>query len=429
MTGPHLGNAMESPLFRHDSSVRASASGSTTDGVNVNPARRLRVVALTKVFPNPVQPLGAAFNRQQFAALARRADLRVVVPVQWYPGAARFGKRTDAGKLASVPDYDWVDGLFVRYPRIFHLPRIDYPVAAGLYVASLFPLMRRLCRDADVVLGSFLYPDGLAAAWMARMLGVPSVLYALGSDVNVAAQIPGVPAQLRWTLPQVNKIVAVSHDLAEKTVALGARPDQLVVIPNGVDRSIFHPQSRAAARRELGQPVEGRWILFVGRLERAKGLEELLSAFVTLAAEDWSCKLVIVGDGAMRARCDQAAAQLPGRILVSGGRPLSEVSRWMAAADLLVLPSWNEGTPNVILEALASGRPVVASRTGGIPALLDAPQLGELFPPRDIPALTAALRRVAQGQHDPDAISSRGSVSWQESADQLHDVLASAARR
>jgi teichuronic acid biosynthesis glycosyltransferase TuaC len=138
---------------------------------------------------------------------------------------------------------------------------------------------------------------------------------------------------------------------------------------------------------------------------------------------------VIVGDGAMRDRCDQVAVEFPGRVLVIGGRPLSEVSRWMAAADLLVLPSWHEGTPNVILEALACGRPVVASRTGGIPDLLNAPQLGEMFPPRDVTALTAALRRVVQGQHDPDAIAAGGTVSWQESADQLHDVLLAAAAR
>jgi glycosyltransferase involved in cell wall biosynthesis len=384
------------------------------------------VLALTKVFPNPVQPLGAAFNRQQFACLARRADVQVVVPVQWFPGAERLGPRTEAGKLARVPDFDWVDGLFVRYPRVFHLPRIDYPVAAGLYLASLLPLFRRLARQADVVLGSFVYPDGVAAVWMARLLGLPSVLYALGSDVNVAAQIPGVPAQLRWTLPQARRIVAVSRDLADRTIALGARPEQLVVIPNGVDRSIFRPQGKEQARRELGLPVEGRFILFVGRLEKAKGLDELIAAFAELSAQDPSCKLLIVGDGALRARCDQAAVDLAGKVVVAGGRPLSEVSRWMTAADLLALPSWHEGTPNVILEALASGRPVVASRTGGIPDLVTGPELGALHPPRDVAALAAALRKVLDDRHDPDAIASRGTVSWQESADQLHEILRSA---
>ena len=105
-----------------------------------------------------------------------------------------------------------------------------------------------------------------------------------------------------------------------------------------------------------------------------------------MAATDAQVKLVLVGDGSLRGRCEQQAAALPGRIIVAGGRPLDEVGRWVAAADLLTLPSWNEGTPNVVLEALASGRPVVATRVGGIPAVIDGPRLGELVEPHDVPA-------------------------------------------
>ncbi len=432
MTGPGLANGSGGTSLLRDGADRAGPQAPTATSVkgagDPQKPQRLRVLALTKIFPNPRQPLGAAFNRQQFAALARRADLQVVVPVQWFPGAARFGDRTEAGKLARVPAYDWVDGMFVRYPRVFHVPRVDYPAAAGLYLASLFPLVRRLCRDVDVVLGSFIYPDGIAAAWMARLLGLPSVVYALGSDVNVVPDIAGVPAQLRWTLPRVNRVVAVSRDLAARTVALGAPADKVVVIPNGVDRTIFFPQDRATARRELGLPEDGRLVLFVGRLEPIKGIDELLPAFTKLAAADPTVRLALIGDGALRARCDRAAADLPGRILVPGGRPLPEVARWLAAADLLVLPSWNEGTPNVILEALAAGRPVVASRTGGIPDLITAPELGTLSPPRDATALAVALREVLDRPSDPTTISARGTVSWQESADQLLEVLHSATR-
>jgi len=390
---------------------------------------RLRVLILTKVFPNAVQPLAAAFNRQQFASLARLADLELLVPIQWFPGARQTGNRTEAGKLSAVPDFDWVEGMFVRHPRVFHLPRLDYPFAAGLYVASLLPLVRRLKQAGriDVVLGSFIYPDGLAAAWMARMLGVPAVMYALGSDINVLPQIPGVRTQLRLTLPRTSRVVAVSRDLADKVVALGAPRQRVVVVPNGVDRRLFFPQDRLLARRELGQPLEGKWILYVGRLEPAKGVEDLLAAFERLAPRDPAVKLVLVGDGTARAKADKAAEALPGRIVVAGGRPLPEVSRWMAASDLLTLPSWNEGTPNVVLEALAAGRPVVATRVGGIPDLIDRPALGELVEPRDPAALADALLRVLGGCHDPQAISRGGTVSWDESAAQLHELLRAAA--
>jgi teichuronic acid biosynthesis glycosyltransferase TuaC len=408
------------------SDMRPAPAPSASDRAD-RPARP-RVLILTKVFPNQGEPLAAAFNRQQFAALARMADVEVLAPVQWFPGAAALGERTGAGRRARLPDYEWTDGLFVRHPRVFHLPRIDYSAAAALYVASLYPLVRRLRGRFDVILGSFVYPDGIAATWMARLLRLPSVIYALGSDINVAPKIPGVTAQLAYTLPRASRIVAVSRDLAEKTIALGAPRERTVLVPNGVDRSLFFPRDRLAARRALGQPESGRLILYVGRVEPAKGILELLRAFTRLAAEPQisDVRLAIVGDGSLRAECQAAAATLGGRVLVVGGRPLEEVSSWVAAADLLTLPSHNEGTPNVVLEALAAGRKVVATTVGGIPDLVTSLALGVLVPPRDDVALGEALRRVLAEPGDPAEISAAGPVTWEESARQLCEVLRAA---
>jgi glycosyltransferase involved in cell wall biosynthesis len=308
----------------------------------------------------------------------------------------------------------------VRHPRVFHLPRIDYSAAAALYVASLYPLVRRLSGRFDVVLGSFVYPDGIAATWMARLLRLPSVIYALGSDINVAPKIPGVTAQLRHTLPRASRIIAVSRDLADKTIALGAPRARTVLVPNGVDRSLFYPRDRAEARRALGLSPTARIILYVGRVEPAKGIGELLGAFARLSGD---VQLAIVGDGSLRARCE---AEAGGRIVVAGGRPLAEVSTWVAAADLLTLPSHNEGTPNVVLEALAAGRKVVATNVGGIPDLVTSPALGVLVPPRDEAALAAALQAVLADPGDPAAISAAGPVTWDESARQLAQALRAA---
>ncbi len=401
----------------------------------MNPARsaatrpvpaRPRVLVLTKVFPNAQEPLAAAFNRQQFRCLLSHCDVEVVAPVPWFPGAGLVGGRSGAGKLHDLPDFEWIEGLFVRHPRVFHLPRLDYSVASGLYFASLFPLFRRLRGQYDVVLGSFIYPDGIAATWMARALGVPAVVYALGSDINIAPKIAGVPAQLRKTLPRAGRIIAVSRDLAAKTIALGAPAERTVVIPNGVDRALFFPRDRATARQDLGLPADGRIVVYVGRVEPAKGIEELLSAFRTLAAQDPSVRLVVVGDGSLRGRCEAAGAELGGRVMAVGGRPLLEVSRYVAAADLLTLPSHNEGTPNVVLEALASGRKVVATNVGGIPDLVTEPALGELVPPRDASALAAALARVLADPGDPATIAAKGPVSWDESARLLDAELRAA---
>jgi teichuronic acid biosynthesis glycosyltransferase TuaC len=396
----------------------------------VRPEQKLRILIITKVFPNSLEPLAAAFNRQQFLALSRVADVELLAVVQWFPGAELLGPRTWAGRMARLPAYEWIDGLFVRHPRILHLPRVDYQAAPALYVASLWPWVRRFRGKTDVVLGSFAYPDGVAAVWLARLLGVPSAVYVLGSDLNVATSIPGVPALLSRALPEAARVIAVSRDLADKAVFFGARPESVAVVPNGVDRALFRPRDRVQARAALGMPDdEAPWLLFVGRLEPAKGVDDLLDAFGRIAGQAPEMKLALVGEGSLLGRCRQEAERWPGRVLVAGGRSLEEVSLWMAACNAVVLPSWNEGTPNVVLEALASGRRVVATRVGGIPDLVTDAPYGELVAARDVPALAAALQRAAAHEYDPQSVAAGSTVSWNQSAERLLEVLRAAAGR
>jgi teichuronic acid biosynthesis glycosyltransferase TuaC len=388
---------------------------------------RLRVLVLTKVFPNAAEPWAAAFNRQQFAALARRPDVErveIVAPVPWFPGAGRFGGRTGAGRLHDVPAFEWIDGLFVRHPRVLHVPRVDYAAAAALGLAALVPQLSRWRGRFDVVLGSFAYPDGVTATWLGRALGIPAVIAVLGSDLNLTARLAGVAPQLRQAFSRAARVVAVSRDLAGKAQELGAPAARVCVVNNGIDRALFHPRDRDAARAALGHPGDrSPWIVYVGRLETSKGIADLLQATAQVAAARSGVKLALVGDGSARPLCEQAARARPGEILLPGARSLDEVATWMAAANLVTLPSHAEGTPNVVLEALASGRPVVATRVGGIPDVITTPELGELVPPHDPAALGAALLRGLDRSAVSASLPAPPSMSWDESAAALRAVL------
>jgi len=129
----------------------------------------------------------------------------------------------------------------------------------------------------------------------------------------------------------------------------------------------------------------------VGRLEASKGVLDLLQAFEKIAPRSPELRLAMVGDGSEMPRCREAQARWPDRIFLPGAQPLARVARWIAACDALTLPSWNEGTPNVIIEALASGRRVVATRVGGIPDLLDSTLAGEMVSVRRPDELAEAL--------------------------------------
>lgn len=389
----------------------------------------MRVLIVTRQFPNAQDPHFSPFNRQQFAALGKRCEVEVLATVPWFPGAGLFSRWSMAGRWGHVPREESIDGLRVLHPRYVHVPRVGRPAAAALYAASLAREVLRRRGRCDVVLGSWAFPDGVAAIQLARLLGVPAVVKVHGSDMNVLARIPSVRRSLRRALPRARRVVAVSRALADVVASFGVERDRIDLVPNGVDPELFHPRPRAEARARLGRPGDARpWLLYVGRLETAKGVLDLVDAFSALAGRRGDVRLVLVGDGAARAACARAAGRLLGdRVLLAGARPLEEVPWWMAAADALVLPSWAEGTPNVVIEALACGRRVVATGVGGTPDLITGAELGELVPPRRPAVLAGALERAADAAYRAEDVARAGARhGWAESARRLDGALRAA---
>jgi teichuronic acid biosynthesis glycosyltransferase TuaC len=384
----------------------------------------LRVLVITKIFPNAAEPTSAPFNRQQIAALARCCHVEVLATIPWYPGAQLLAGRSSAGRLTEVPHREVIDGIDVRHPRTLFVPRVGHGLWAPLYVASIAPIALAYRGKVDVVLGTWAYPDGVAAVALARLMGVPAVVKLHGSDMNMIAKLPGPRRLLRLALPRAARVVAVSRALAEEARALGAPGDRVSVVTNGVDAELFRPRDRGAARQTLGLPQHARIVLYVGNLKETKGVLDLAAAFARIADAHADVHLAIVGGGEARAALDAVVARWPGRVTLAGPRPLHEVPTWMAACDVLTLPSWAEGTPNVVLEALASGRRVVASAVGGIPDLVTDAALGELVPVRDVAALGSAIARAALADYDATAVAKLGARGgWAESAAQLAAVL------
>ena len=389
----------------------------------------LRVLVVTKIFPNAAEPTSAPFNRQQIAALSRACRVEVLGTIPWYPGAGLLAKRSSAGRLTEVPDVEVIDGITVRHPRTLFIPRVAHGLWAPLYAASLAPIAARYRNKVDVLLGTWAYPDGVAAVMLAKLVGAPVVVKLHGSDMNVIAKLPGPRRLLRMALPRATRVVAVSRALAAEARALGVPDERISIVMNGVDADLFRPGDRNAARAQLGLKNDARIVLYVGNLKESKGVLDLAAAFERIAADRPDVHLAIVGGGEARGALEALSARWPDRITLAGARPLSEVPVWMAACDLLTLPSWAEGTPNVVLEALASGRRVVASDVGGIPDLVTDPLLGELVPPREPSALAAALDRASSLAYDPDEVAKLGARGgWTESAARLHAVLRDAAR-
>ena len=384
----------------------------------------MRVLAITKIFPNAAEPLSAPFNRQQFAALREHCDLEVLATIPWFPGAGLLARWSSAGKLAAVPRRETIAGLEVCHPRTLFLPRLAHGAWGPLYAASIAPALASYRGRVDVVLGSWAYPDGFAAVIAARILGVPAVVKLHGSDINVIAKLPGPRRLTAWALPRAARVVAVSKPLVEEVVALGVARERVAIVMNGVDGELFRPRDRAAARAELGLPPNGPLAVYVGNLKPEKGVLDLVAAWDLVAPHAPDATLAIVGGGPLRG---DVAGRAGATVRVVGPQPLERVPLWMAAADIVVLPSHTEGTPNVVLEALASGRRVVATSVGGVPDLITSRELGVLVPAKTPEALADALVLALRQPYDPAEIARIGARGgWAASAAALHDVLVAA---
>jgi glycosyltransferase involved in cell wall biosynthesis len=276
----------------------------------------------------------------------------------------------------------------------------------------------------DVILNYNIHPDGLAACRCAQRLGVPVVLGALGSDLN---RIPGrfMLRAVRRTLSQADFLLAVSDHLRRRAVALGMREERTRTVLNGCDTSCFRLRLRADARRALHLPADAQIVLFVGWLNKTKGVRELLEAFIALAVRHPRLYLACIGAGPLGAILEQQAraAGLAGRLLLPGVLPSALVAEWLGAANVFCLPSYMEGCPNAVVEALASGRPVVATNVGGIPELINDTAKGILISPGSTSALVQALEDAITRNWDEAAIARNSARDWSAPARETADLL------
>lgn len=390
----------------------------------------LDVVIVTTFYPNSADPARAVFVENLALELRAECRVHVVSPLPWAPPTRRWAA------WRAVAHIERRKGLAIVHPRFLVLPRLE--IFNGLTYA--FSVLRVLARFAKryprlVIHAHCAYPDAVGVGIAARLLGLPYAVTAHGSDLNIYSYRASLRPQIRWALRGAGRVMAVSSGLRRRVlelVGVSAAARCQHVACAAVDPAVFNTRAeRAALRRSLGLPDDASIVVFIGKLVPVKGVDVLLSAWSqlgkngTLGAED---QLLVIGAGPLDAPLREAARDCVRPVRFLGAQSQTTLALWLRAADLLCLPSHSEGTPNVVIEALASGTPVIASSVGAVPELVCDGVTGFLATPGDAVSLEKALARGLAHRWDETTIAASVSKStWRNIASATAQVLQAAA--
>ena len=365
----------------------------------------LRLLTFSTLYPNAAQPNHGIFveNRLRHLVASGAVTSTVIAPIPWFPSRnARFGQWA---RCAAAPSEEMRHGLRVLHPRYAAPPRFGmYTGPWALLRAGRAALAQLRAEGAhfDAIDAHYLYPDGVAATWLAREAGLPIVITARGSDIS---QLPrfAVPNRLIGAaIREADALIAVSAGLADGLIALGAPPSKVTVLRNGVDLAAFAPPTdRSAQRAELG--LSGPTLLSVGHLIERKAHHHTIAALAELPGTS----LLIAGEGPERGALAALAERLgvAKRVHLLGARPHADLAKLYGAVDALVLASTREGWANVMLEAMACGTPVVAGPAWGSREAISTREAGLVLDEVSPGSIAAALRRLLA--HPPDRWATR----------------------
>jgi teichuronic acid biosynthesis glycosyltransferase TuaC len=380
------------------------------------------IALLTDLWPSRSTPMTGSFVYAETEALGARFRHVVLTPRLLAP---QLHRRIWSSGVQGWP-HGWTPprppARLIRYPMV-RIPKAGEVRARVLGARAALGLAR---ERPQLVHAHFLLNTAAAGVRLARAFEVPCVLRAHGTDVRFLVE-GRVQERHRGAVlhacSDADRVVVVAAFMREQLVALGVPRERVVVIPMGADFATFAPRNRDEARAALGLPDDARIVLFVGHAQVEKGVAVLDAAVRSLQSELRGLQAYAAG---------QPGLEVPG-LTALGVLPAEGLALWLNAADVMCLPSFAEGSPVSVVEALACGTPVVATRVGGIPELIEDAANGFLVEPGDLPALRDALRaalafdwqreRIRAGAAGFSLAATAGAVAT------LYEELLAASRR
>lgn len=382
----------------------------------------MRVLTFSSLFPSSVRPSHGIFVETRLRELlsSGQVESRVVAPVPWFFSTdPRWG---DYARMATTPQRETRNGIEVLHPRYLLPPKVGMTIAPLTMALGARAAVQQLLDegfDFEVIDAHYFYPDGVAAALLARWFKKPFTITARGTDLNLIPAYRLPRRMMQWAAGKAAASIGVCSALVDVLRSWKLPAERLHVMRNGVDLQRFRPVPQVQARAELG--LSGAPLMIsVGYLIERKGHHIAIEALAALLPSHPSARLIIVGEGEERPKLVASCQRLgvEDRVTFTGSLPNAELFRWYSAADLMLLASSREGWANVLLEAMACGTPVVATKIWGTPEVVAEAVAGRLVERRDGQAFAEAIRSLLAEYPDRAQVRAYAEkFSWQGTTD------------
>lgn len=380
----------------------------------------MRILLFSTLYPNAIRPHHGVFVENRLRHLLEKSgwSAHVIAPVPWFPSAhPRFGAWAD---YARVPAREERHGIAIEHPRYLLPPKVGMLIAPfGMWLAARRAYRRLIAAGErfDLIDAHYFYPDGVAAALLAHDAGLPFSITGRGTDLNLIPRHALPRRMIRRAAERASGLITVCAALADDLAATGIDRERISVLRNGVDLKNFRRDEAEAGklRARLGVP-DVPVLASVGHLIERKGHDLVIRALANIP----EAHLLIAGKGPEEKALRGLAASLglDNRVHFLGVLPHEALSSVYSAADILVLASSREGWPNVLLESMACGTPVVASAVNGTPEVIEDPVAGCILPARTPAAIADAVSLLLDRLPPPaDVRRYAEQFSWDSTSD------------
>lgn len=391
----------------------------------------MKILTFTSLYPNAANPQHGIFVETRLRKLVEtgEVDARVIAPIQSFP--VTFGPFARYAAYAAAPAFETRHGIDVHHPRFLSVPKVGMRLTPSSMAISARKLFRDIVEreSIDLIDAHYFYPDGVAAARLAAETGVPCVITGRGTDLNLFPEYPAARREILRAVDGAAACITVSDALRTRLIDIGAPAEKVTTLRNGVDTALFAPVS-AADRDAIRQrhKLAGRTIIAVGNLAPEKGQMMIVDALRSLP----DVTLVLVGDGPDGDRLDTFIEDnnFAGRVRRLGRVPQSDLPGLYSAADASILASMREGWPNVLLESMACGTPVIAADVGAVREMVTVPAAGVIVADPTPVAFARAITGLLRSP--PDRAATRAHAEkfgWAETTQGQVDLFRRVLRR